>query len=610
MYLITILVIINLIINFQATYIIEHKEGKPGPTGPIGSEGDAGPDGKCEVGCKNNVCHITIMRKLEKIYNNILGKSTGKESENPKHINNRYVRETVKRICHSNQFKEVSQLQHGQKLLEYISETFGSWIEQLAKSDQSEDKQHLQNYLDTYGEEIEWETLITPNKNPYKEIQKYDIYYWGLRKEFHPRTIQAPIRPPGWKTRREHIEQTKEAKLKAYKTNIYDRTYGDEGTGAKLDGATWITPSMKINNETYWPIGSVSTSYHLPKSSNKYITRIGSSDKNNYNTVSGNELKGPSHSNVIVSGNKQLIRKPHPNHWIWKWNDKKTGGKMDVTFWNAEDFVEDGEQYRCFGGMASPNHSKKNPSQQLGRENVPFVCINDKALEPIPNLNNFVWNDRGSGGKYDGSMWANYDGTYNLTYFQQGYKSDPKRRFYKIKDEFLKETDESGQLVDLSEEPEFTSDLEKDLGFGYGYHDRGEKRERKTGIFQLLDLVVESGIESQYHKQKLLISHSGLNNPNSYLIREYDKDTFALGKCLVADKKNNIDTCNTTKPDQIWIIEFLGNSKELCLIKSKKTDQYLKSTKPWEYQLNGKIPSINPNDSNLKPFIWKLVPKE
>jgi hypothetical protein len=607
MYIITILVIINLVINFFTTYILANKKGTPGPVGYDGSEGDKGSEAKCEVGCKNNVCHITIIRKLEKIYNSILGLV-----ENPKHINNRYIKTTIKRICHSNQFKEVSQLQHGQKLLEYIAEIFGSWITILSKADKSENKQHFQNYMDTYGEEMEWETLITPDKNPFKEIQKYDIYYWGLRKEFHPRMIQAPVRPPGWKTKEEKLNTTKEPRITAYKTNIYDRTYGDHGTGAKLDGATWMTPPLKINGKTYYPLGSVSTPYHWAPKNNKYITRIGGEDVHNYDNLGGNELKGPSHSNVVVSGDKYWIRKPHPDKWSWKWNDKKTGGKMDVSFWNAEDFIEDGEQYRCFGSMVRLNHSTNNPSKQMGRENVPFVCINDKALEQIPNSNTFIWNDRKSGGIHDGSMWANYDGTYNLTYFQRGYQADPNRRFYKIKDEFLAETiDDDGVSRTVSnDDTVFTSDLEKDLGFGYGYHDRGEKRERHKGVFQLLDLVVESDIESQYHKQKLLISHSGLNNPNSYLIREYDKDTFALSKCLVADKKNNIDTCNTTKPDQIWMIEFLGTSKTLCFIKSKKTDQYLKSIKPWVYELDGKVPSDDPKDIKLKPFIWKLVPRE
>lgn len=616
MYLITILVIINLCINFWTTYILKNKKGIPGPVGPDGDEGDKGSEAKCEIGCKNDVCYLTIMRKLEKTYNSILEKVRVNDNNNddnnkPKNINNRYIRETIKRICHSNQFKTTSQLQNGQGLLEYISDIFSNWIEELGKADKSENKQNLQNYLDTYGEEVEWETLITPDKNPFKEILKYDIYYWGLRKEFHPRMIQAPIRPPGWKTKDELIKTSKGPRISAYKTNIYNRVYGDHGTGAKLDGAVWITPPLKIDGKMHFPIGSVSTPYHWAPKNNKYITRMGDlNDQSNYNNLGGNELKGPSHSNVIVSGDKYWVRKPHPDHWTWKWNDKKTGGKTDVTFWNAEDFIEDDQQYRCFGSMVSLNHSNNNPSKQLGRDNVPIVCINDKALEPIPNLNNFIWNDRKSGGIHDGSMWANYDGTYNLTYFQKGYQSDPNRRFYKIKEEYLKTHNETDEGNNLSSDDVFTSDSEKDLGFGYGYHDHGVKRDRKQGIFQLLDLVVESDIESQYHKQKLLISHSGLNHPNSYLIKEYDKDTFALSKCLVADKKNNVEVCNTTKPDQIWMIEFLGASKKLCLIKSKKTDQYLKSIKPWTYELDGKIPSDDPNDRNLKPFIWKLVPKE
>ena len=604
LYIVSILVIANLFINIKATYIIENKEGPPGIVGDIGERGDAGKEAKCEPGCKNKVCHLKIMRKLNQTYNKILSKAQGKEIEPPKIIHNRYIRETVKRICHSKQFKEVSQLQHPFKLLEYISEIFSSWIEQLAKADKSEKKGHLQNYLDTFGEESEWSTLVSPGNNPFLEIQKYDIYYWGLKKEFHPRTIQAPIKPPGWKSRTERKAQGREPRIRAYKTNIYHRTYSDRGTGAEWDGATWMTPPLKINRRTYYPLGSIGTRYHWTGGWNKYISRMGNKNDTTHK-LRGSYYGGPSHSNVVVSGSRYWVRKPHPHAWSWHWNDNETGGDTDVTFWNANDFREDGQLYRCFGGMVRLNHSWWNPSYQLGRENVPFVCINDKALDRMPHRHSIIWKDSGSGGEHDGSIWGHYDGTYNLAYFRRGYGPNYSRRFYKIKDEFLNERDN-----DPEEEQPFTSNREKDYGFGYGHHKRGVKREREKGIFQLLDLVIDSDLESQYHRQKIFLTHSGLNHPNSYLIQEYDQDTFVLSKCLQARDNGQVVTCNTTKPEQIWELEFLEASKELCLVKSKKNGKYLKSIKPWKYQVDGKVPSKNLNDPKLKPYVWKLVPKE
>jgi len=600
LYSVSVLVIINLAINIRTTYSIELKEGKPGPSGEKGSQGTEGPEAKCEAGCKNKVCHLKIMRKLEENYNKILGKSYGKELDQPKIINNRYLRETVKRVCHSKQFKEVSQLQHPFKVLEYITEIFGGWIQLLAEADTSEHKKHLQDYLGTYGQEREWESMITPSKNPFKEIEKYDVYYWGLKKEFHPRKIQAPVKPPGMKNKNLRRGEIAEPKIRAYKTNIYKRIYTDRGTGAEHNAAVWVSPPHQINNKIYWPLGSVVTPYHSQVSWKKYISRMGKNNDARFN-IRGSRQLGPNTTNVMVNGSKHWVRRPHPKHWSWQWNDNETGGNTDVTFWNAEDFREDGQLYRCFGGMVTKNHSWHNPSRQLGRNGVPFVCINDKALDPIPHRHNFVWNDGGSGGEHDGSIWTNYDGDYNLAYFQKGHRPNGGRRAYKIKDSFLE-----GE----AEKP-FTSDKEEDFKVGYGYHNRSDfKRDRATSVFELLDLVMESDIESQNHQQKLFLSHSGLNDPNSYLIREYDQDTFAMGKCLKASDNGQVAACNTTKPEQIWIIDFLGSSKELCLLKSKKTGQYLKSIKPWTYQASGKIPTRNSSDPSLKPFLWKLTPKE
>ena len=49
---------------------------------------------------------------------------------------------------------------------------------------------------------------------------------------------------------------------------------------------------------------------------------------------------------------------------------------------------------------------------------------------------------------------------------------------------------------------------------------------------------------------------------------------------------------------------------ELCLIKSRKNGKYLKTIKPWTYQVTGKIPPKDARNPHLKPFMWKLVPKD
>jgi len=113
-----------------------------------------------------------------------------------------------------------------------------------------------------------------------------------------------------------------------------------------------------------------------------------------------------------------------------------------------------------------------------------------------------------------------------------------------------------------------------------------------------------------FHNQKLFLEHSGLNKPNSYLIKEYDKKTNQPDKCLKINEKGTsytVSTCNPTQDKQLWEIEFLGQSKEMCLVKSLQNSKYLSSFKPYVYQLTGNLPSRDIKDSKLKPYIWHIL---
>jgi hypothetical protein len=113
-----------------------------------------------------------------------------------------------------------------------------------------------------------------------------------------------------------------------------------------------------------------------------------------------------------------------------------------------------------------------------------------------------------------------------------------------------------------------------------------------------------------FQNQKLFLEHSKLNNPNSYLIKEYDRKTGQTDKCLKINESGNsytVTTCNPTQDKQLWEIEFLGQSKEMCLVKSLQNSKYLFSKKPYLYQLSGDLPSRNIKDEKLKPYMWRIL---
>lgn len=602
-YLITLLTLGNTLINLYVYMTTKKRKGPIGEKGERGPDGDDGEEGNCDSNCKINLHLTTIMDDLNKHYNNILNLKI-KKTETPLKIENKYIKDTLRRICESKQFKELSQTQNVIRVIKYIIEIFKKWISLLANADKSEGKKHFKDYMEIYGEQVQWEFITNPKNNPFNEIEKYDIFYWGLNKEFHPIKFKHCAASNPNKSNLPIIAD--DNKVRVLETNLYKQTYTDRKTGSKKSLSVWLTSPIKIEDETFYPIGSVFNPSHKPTSNKRYIKQVG-----NYNKPYTNEIilnnNGPAFSNIVISDkNKKFVRKPPAKAWSWKWNDKKTGGKQSVSFWNAEDFQEDGELFRCFGSMTMPNHNMNNtPTQQLGRDKVPVVCINDKILEEIPNNHTPIWNDKGSRGKYSSSAWANINGSYNLGYFQKGYLKDNDRKSYKIKNEYMNDVPiETNKTITHND-----TNLAKEVGFQIPEYNF--KRERKNSIFDLLDLVIESDIESLYDGDKLYIQHSGLNEPNSYLIKQYNKvnNKLRTDDCLKINELSNSDsilkaTCNPTKNSQLWEIEFIEQSTELCLIKSKENGKYLLNNGKSKYSANGNI-----NKKNQIQFTWKIIQK-
>ena len=193
-YIITFITLGNSVFNYYSYVSLGSKDGIRGSEGYPGLEGEKGDEAECDKDCKLKSFSLVILNKLNLEYNKILQVARKRAIDPPRQIKNAYIIDTVKRICDSKQFKQVSQLKHPTKLLAYIGETFSKWIRIIAIADLSEGKKHFQDYMEIYGEQREWEDLIKAENNPFHEIEKYDIYYWGLDKEFHPIKLKSCLK--------------------------------------------------------------------------------------------------------------------------------------------------------------------------------------------------------------------------------------------------------------------------------------------------------------------------------------------------------------------------------------------------------------------------------
>jgi hypothetical protein len=85
--------------------------------------------------------------------------------------------------------------------------------------------------------------------------------------------------------------------------------------------------------------------------------------------------------------------------YVWIYNDKGSGAQKDGSFYRP---VPSDPEYYILGDYAQGNYSEPSGSSVIVK------AINDDPNSPLlkePIHYNEVWNDKGSGGHYDGSIW-------------------------------------------------------------------------------------------------------------------------------------------------------------------------------------------------------------
>jgi len=129
--------------------------------------------------------------------------------------------------------------------------------------------------------------------------------------------------------------------------------------------------------------------------------------------------------------------------YTWVWNDQGSGANMDVTIWRP---VPADPTYSILGDYAQGNYS-----QPTGVSIVVKV-INDDPNNPVlkaPKHFNPVWNDKGSGGDYDGSIWypAPNDGYVTLGFVGQlGYGTPVIPNLVCVRQDFAEQA-QAGNLI-------------------------------------------------------------------------------------------------------------------------------------------------------------------
>lgn len=175
MYLITIMTIavIGMVIFFY--FILKDKRGPPGMRGVVGEGGEGGDVGKCQQGCRNQICYKKTIKSINTIVNKLAG-NPDKEIL----VKNVYIMNKANQICASEEFAQLVPYRGPNDLIKYLQEIWTEWVELIYKAGG-------RAYFESIGAENDFEWI---GENPFDEIKKYDVFYWGMGEAYRPEIIQ------------------------------------------------------------------------------------------------------------------------------------------------------------------------------------------------------------------------------------------------------------------------------------------------------------------------------------------------------------------------------------------------------------------------------------
>jgi len=632
-YIATLLTIGNAVSTIFFYNVLRTKRGIPGDPGRVGDKGESGSAGLCDFTCDSKACTINITNGLNKYYAELT--SSYSQRGNKSSIKNNELLGNIKIMCGSNAYKEVIKYKTPEMLNNYILNIYSKYLKLLFDSDKSTDKQLIRDYLETDG--LEEQPTLTGD--PFKEIENYDIYYWGRDRVFHPRVIEYCNNPYINKK----MQQLTLPLLKGIRTNLYNvvipgysfrrnRIRGPAGRRTKKVSVYRVNP-YNYQGTIYYSLGDyiAQTPRNFPNK-NKFIELYGVKNKNRIEYKNNALFDSPNDPTILLCGTDKYLQPPQDWELIWT-NKKKLNA--NISFWKPRDYF-DKSQNKLFKGcgvftLQFPGGWKQsnlyiNPRQYYGYntpERQPIRLIAAELLEEIKFNNNNVseiWNDRRSGTPESLSFWRLIDSKYNLTnnraFGIRSYKKPVGKSFYNIKDAAFG----NSSIKSVNFKHELTD--ERNLGVGYL---GSPERDEKYSIFSFLNIPLDIQLTNVGHSIKIYIKHSGLNTINSYMIRNQEGNdpdllwSFSISRNKKDNRVITKNKYNTTDPNQIWEVECvnLENKKSSSceekryFIRSKNSQLYLTSeldestTGSFEYYVRS-LPNIADKqyDILIKKYVW------
>lgn len=500
MYFITFLCFLALVFNFYSYNSIKYKTAKKGEKGDRGNDGEIGDDGVCASNCRDDMYYIELIKFSEDHLNKLereTHKNRGYGVLKPIVISNKYWKDRMSFMTRSKQFSDLLTTQGRDKSMDYIKSIIKVWLDLLYK-------ETGRTYFETLGAENELEWKDT---NPWNEIKKYDIYYWGMSDNFKIKQIKK-CRPK--------IPQDTKPRLIAVKTNNYDLIWYDKHNLGRSDShaSYWKPRKLNYNGTDVYPVGSIFVNQRPNDArfrSDKHVR--------DHIEFDGHYDNGPIEKTILVGGDS--VAKPvsytrigdnsykYCANWVCRSSNYKLGKRRrsHVHYYR----LNPPPGYTCLGDVAI----------QWGVPNLDdYRCVKTDCLKKIggglkqkfhPQEGNMTaWKNNGNAQQQEDAN--------NLFYVYSRWGDQRRNLTQQEKDGIMGIRDE---CLTVEEVPETIDPV-----YNKGWYPPPDKRDKKYSVMNYLEIPSEAIlVNSGNPKLFLKIQHMSKDRFNAYNIIQYNQDS-------------------------------------------------------------------------------------
>ena len=521
---------------------IRKKQGPTGIRGPGGEDGEQGIEGSCGITSSQAI----LMQQLNSFIDDLYKTKTGKSilNQETQKFPNTYLNNKIATQAGSRQFNTTIAMLSTQNkpiidLVNYMKSIWKIWFDLIYNANPAW-------FMDEYGDEdYSW-----TDSNPFTEIRKYDIYYWGITRSFRPLKAEICRSTPNYESSKLPIKP--QARLKVIQSNDYEYKADDYKTGGDPDASWWRAKVITIGSDTFYPVGDIITAGdrdEVYRNLYKAKTRVGDLEYNtpDITTTFDRRGNGPDIRTILVSGD---VKDPI------SYNNIAIGGRQRLSIGTPvcpEGYIGLGDvMYQ--GAYTNSANIKCIPADCVEDNNRAINAATIwKQKTNINVLNHYDW----------GNPDANGDNGYNLMRAGSG------KPWYRIKDKCL-----SPPSVPS------TKDTETEFAdLGIGWYGHPYKLDPRYSIFTFLNLVPEGMIVHKATGRRFYIIHYGGEEVNIYNVLEYSSNTDKFDNALqVASNANNakVESRPLSRRDerQQWTIS-LQTDKRFMKLKNVMSHKYL-----------------------------------